>query len=327
VVLGWVPQPFITHLNAVQPSIAYFATEELGGDGRSVLNPIQKVEDPLYNECNDVHLIAPSSTITDINPNFRTYRDSSILHARAEYYLGLELINGSTDGVCTSDSLELKVNRKGDFPEDSAYEFVLSSPYRVYTWRYDSLPGMISVDKSEVLPFNYQAFIRGSIQVSSDTIEVVVHKKPSYGLAGPFIYCGSGASNVVKLLNDTSFQSYEWCYNGEVYYNEPLTITGSGHFQIKVTDRNGCFSLSNEHVIRESEMGPVEIQLKGEEDGYFQLQANIGEGFTYTWYRDDMLLYGVNSFTILVKVGGKYRVNISNGTCSSSSPPFILQVV
>lgn len=56
------------------------------------------------------------------------------------------------------------------------------------------------------------------------------------------------------------------------------------------------------------------------------LVAGTGTGFTYTWRRDGTVISGATTNSHTAKLAGQYTVEISNGSCSSTSAPVTVTV-
>lgn len=96
----------------------------------------------------------------------------------------------------------------------------------------------------------------------------------------------------------------------KLYSNQSslFACTSSGLFKIDV-----CSLLQNSSTISPS--GNIEI-ANGDT---LELKANLG-GINYIWYKDDVIINGVNTYNYIVNEGGNYKVIIEySTTCNATS--------
>lgn len=94
-----------------------------------------------------------------------------------------------------------------------------------------------------------------------------------------------------------------------------------------VSDATGCENTSLQSVTVSVQTAPPAIITPGPVAAVCQgdsvvLMASIGLNFSYSWYRDNVLLPGDTTYILTVKTGGDYNVKVANPTgCSSISNP------
>lgn len=128
-----------------------------------------------------------------------------------------------------------------------------------YQWYFNggTIPGATSPTYNAGVPGNYKCMVVIPSSCTFTTTEIAVSQMP---LPNPII-----AFNGVRLSTGTFYVTYQWYKNlnpivGATTYN--TLHTGDGNYKVRVTDTNGCQSMSDAYVVKG--MGTAGVATIGE---------------------------------------------------------------
>lgn len=135
------------------------------------------------------------------------------------------------------------------------------------------------------------------------------------------------------IYTDWAYSNYQWLKDGvEITdavssgYSAPET----GLYTVKITE-NGCTGTSEGVQVSYSPKPPLpEISALSDttfcEGGSVELHLNTGTGFTYQWTNNDIAVAGADSFYFETGIGGSYRAEVTNLSCTVKSNPINVSV-
>ncbi|GJM29968.1 MAG: hypothetical protein DHS20C17_26030 [Cyclobacteriaceae bacterium] len=126
---------------------------------------------------------------------------------------------------------------------------------------------------------------------------------------------GRDGSISLEVLDDNGPYTYSWS-NGATGPN--LSGLGLGVYQVRITDKHGCFMKENFIVYQNPIAVPVII--KSGDSLLVEEQATH-----YQWYKDGIVLEGSTSNSLKVHETGSYTVQISEDNCTNISEPFVAE--
>ena len=156
---------------------------------------------------------------------------------------------------------------------------------------------------------------------ASVTFDVDVHPNPAPVISpdGATTFCEGNSVNLFVTPFNTGDQP-QWS-NGDM--DDSVHVVASGTFTVTVTDVNGCqgtspslsVTVNPSPVAAITPVGPVTICT-----GFpATLYAATGPGYTYEWYRDNILITDSTGETLLVTATGIYSVHVTANNCTSIS--------
>ena len=186
----------------------------------------------------------------------------------------------------------------------------VSTPYTLtglqpntnYQWQVQLVCGLAVSPWSSTVPFTTLCDTPTAVISPSGTINVC---------AGP----------VVLSANTGTGLTYQWLNNGNVISgadNPTYSATATGNYAVVVTNSNLCSSTS---AIVSVSIGAMTGQITPSGTVSFcagsnaTLNATSGPGFTYQWYRNNVLLSSTNS-SINIGSSGTYYCVITSGSCT-----------
>ncbi|MBS1922823.1 MAG: fibronectin type III domain-containing protein [Bacteroidetes bacterium] len=186
----------------------------------------------------------------------------------------------------------------------------VSTPYTLtglqpntnYQWQVQLVCGLAVSPWSSTVPFTTLCDTPTAVISPSGTINVC---------AGP----------VVLSANTGTGLTYQWLNNGNVISgadNPTYSATATGNYAVVVTNSNLCSSTS---AIVSISIGAMTGQIAPSGTVSFcagsnaTLNATSGPGFTYQWYRNNVLLSSTNS-SINIGSSGTYYCVITSGSCT-----------
>jgi gliding motility-associated-like protein len=131
------------------------------------------------------------------------------------------------------------------------------------------------------------------------------------------------------LLSSTLAATYQWIRNGSQIAgatNPILAITQGGNYQVRISDANGCTSVSNIFNVQSVGANPIPL-ISGNPsfcpgDSTILTSNNLNPAWKNQWFRDGNLLPGDSLRTLVVKQAGVYVVSLTSprGCVSFSAP-------
>jgi hypothetical protein len=212
--------------------------------------------------------------------------------------------------VCNGSSLSLAANTSTNYS---------------YQWIKDNanMPGITTSSISITRTGNYSVKItEKECSVTSAAVKVTGSSlTANISPAGSVTLCTSG--EITLSANTGSSFSYQWFRNGVAIANATgflYKANMSGSYMVQIT-AGSCsdFSDATEVII-----GGVKADIQASSTslctGNIVLSTNTGSGFTYQWFRDEVLIKNAMGAQLVVNQAGKYAVKItSNNKCSGTS--------
>lgn len=139
---------------------------------------------------------------------------------------------------------------------------------------------------------------------------------------------------VILTTNNNTNYLYEWKKDGIIIVGATdfsYTTNIEGTYSVDVTNESNCKSTTNSVTISMISSTPVSITsnitptiCEGEN---VILNANIGNGFSYQWKKDDVDIVNSIFSSLTVNESGSYSVVLSNeNNCKSNSSPILVNV-
>jgi hypothetical protein len=138
-------------------------------------------------------------------------------------------------------------------------------------------------------------------------------------------------STVVLAAQAGGDFTYEWFFNGSSIKkgtDRQLEVNKPGSYSVKVLGA-GCTTTSRPVTVRASvlfaRIDPAGKSVVCNSNGLL-LSANKGTGFTYQWLLNKQPIAGAITPQWQAKETGSYQLQISDGTCTTVSPPAEVQL-
>ena len=184
-----------------------------------------------------------------------------------------------------------------------------------YLWSDNSAAQSISVTSGGT----YTVTVTDSNNCSGTASETVtVYPLPIATITpnGPTEFCDGGS----VILTASGGVSYLWSDNSS---SADLNISSPGTYTVTVTDANNC-SATAEQTVTVNPLPPAVISPSGPvlicSNNPALLSANSGPGYTYQWYRNNVILTGETNSQLSADSTGFYSVVVTDANnCSSSS--------
>jgi hypothetical protein len=144
--------------------------------------------------------------------------------------------------------------------------------------------------------------------------------------AGPTTFCTGGS--VVLNANTATGISYRWLRNNIVITGataSAYTATTTANYAVIVTNTaTGCADTSRPAIaVTVSTIPANTLSFTGTltfcQGSSVRLQAAVGTGYTYVWYKDSGIIPGATTSSYTATAAGVYYVVITNGSCSTTS--------
>ncbi len=154
---------------------------------------------------------------------------------------------------------------------------------------------------------------------SSCEVEVIVNPNPDPVIV---INCYTTVcEGTVATLTSTPATSYLWS-NGET--TQSIDVTEAGNYSVTVTNEYGCTGTSNAIVLTIIPAPEASITPEGITEVCYKNPvvycANAGDGLTYQWYKNGMIIPGSTGMCYTAYMAGDYQVKVTNAAgCSSWS--------
>ncbi|MBK7108396.1 MAG: T9SS type A sorting domain-containing protein [Bacteroidetes bacterium] len=154
---------------------------------------------------------------------------------------------------------------------------------------------------------------------SSCEVEVIVNPNPDPVIV---INCYTTVcQGTVATLTSTPATSYLWS-NGET--TQSIDVTEAGNYSVTVTNEYGCTGTSNAIVLTIIPAPEASITPEGITEVCYKNPvvycANAGDGLTYQWYKNGMIIPGSTGMCYTAYMAGDYQVKVTNAAgCSSWS--------
>ena len=194
-----------------------------------------------------------------------------------------------------------------------------------YLWSTGATTQSIDVNASG----NYTVEVTNASGCKSTSLAttVTVNTLPAATItaSGPINFCEGGK----VILTASAGSSYLWSTGATT---QSIEVSTSGKYSVKATNVNGCTATSAETIITVNPLPLANITPEGSttitQTGNVILRANTGNGQTYQWFKDKVLISSAVSETYTATSGGSYTVKVINSTgCETISDPVVVKSV
>lgn len=244
--------------------------------------------------------------------------------------------NNITITVLSSSNLNINdIVGKREFCENGSTELKPTVSGGVlplsYTWTKNatSIANTANFSASEEGDYILQVSDNIGCHAQSDLIPIKKIANPATPTINPplsTVLCYKGS---ILLTTEAKENSYQWILDSvqlNSAVNQSYMANSSGSFKLKVTNSNGCSSISDAIVIRVSDLrlGFIEGKVEFCEGSSTELSISISGGvepFKYEWIRYDTVLSQNNK--LIVKETGSYSLTVTdNAGCIAHTLPF-----
>ncbi len=164
-------------------------------------------------------------------------------------------------------------------------------------------------------------------QVVSDSQVVMVYENPNPGTIV--------SSNASPCEGDTTILSLDTLYDGYQWYNDTNLLTtvidqptieviDQADYSVLVTNQNGCSGFSSVFTYQ-TNSNPNFPQPSISLDSGLVLYVNNDPNLSYQWYKNNTVMVGENTSSLLVIDTGTYLLEVINSEgCSTFSNPLLI---
>ena len=320
----------------------------------SVLNPLISSSiwaQPMSSFCKGDSLLLRSNSNVGFNYIWKKdtttlpySTDSIFVHETGSYTVSQELLPGcgAVSSALPVFSMELEssglaASISSFCKGDSAVLRAINTGASRYQWLIDEavIPGAEDTFYIAKNPGKYSLVVFNAISCSdtSQTINVVVHELPKSTLrASNTIICNN--DSVLLIAPPVNSYSYQWFANNISLSGETdslLYTNAPGSYYCRISNSLGCEVESKQIVLKKSTLSKSSIIAPNGLEFCFGdsslLMGISGVGISYKWFKDSVLLNGINTRNYLTKVAGSYQVLISDTTGCESISSFAKVIV
>ncbi len=180
---------------------------------------------------------------------------------------------------------------------------------------------------------NYTVEVSIGACISTSLVETVtVNPTPSAVITpqSALSFC-TGGSVILDATTGVGY-TYQWYLNGVAIAgatNSAYTAIASGNYSVDITD-NGCTGSSIAVTVTINPAPTATITAAGATTfcvgSSVLINASTGAGYFYQWYLNGVAIGGATSSNYTATTAGSYTVDISLGTCVSSSNAIVITV-
>lgn len=235
--------------------------------------------------------------------------------------LTFSLTPSGTGGFCAGGNLTLQATN------NAAY---------TYAWTFNSSPisGATSSSLTVNAAGNYAVTATSGACSGTQTVAVSVIAAPTATItpASATTFC-SGNSVLLDASIGAAY-GYQW-FNGTTAIagatSGTYTATTSGNYSVRVTAGNTCQATSAPTSVTVNTSPTVTISVVGSTNlcsgQSVQLNATVGTGYTYQWYRDNGPITDATQASYTANTPGSYTVTTTLSPCSKTSSPVVVSVI
>lgn len=227
--------------------------------------------------------------------------------------LTFTLTPNGTAGFCTGGNITLTAT---------------NNPAYGYVWRRDGniIAGAITNSHTTAIAGNYSVTVSSGACSGSQSVVLSEVAAPVANITagGATTFCDG--SSVVLNGNAGGSYTYQWYRNAAIISgatNPTYTATLAGNYTVKVSAGSAC-EVTSASIPVTVNASPNAVITAGTatsfcEGGNVNLSASTGAGYTYQWYRNNVLITNATQQTYSANTGGAYTVVTTVATCSRTS--------
>lgn len=169
--------------------------------------------------------------------------------------------------------------------------------------------------------------------VTSNALKVTIRSLPSAEITAPkTVFCEGGK---ITLASQTNGSFFQWQKDGKDIPNATsgiYEVSQSGDYRVGVRD-DKCPQVGFSNIItinvKPSPEATISTDIKGVvyEPFKVKLNANVGVGLSYEWYKNDSLITNATTSIYEANKSGTYQVKVSKDGCVKLSEPFKISIL
>ncbi|MCB0396959.1 MAG: hypothetical protein KDD36_09915 [Flavobacteriales bacterium] len=191
------------------------------------------------------------------------------------------------------------------------------NPGNTYLWSTGATTASITVNTADTY---YASVTQGGSSFLSDITEVIISQFPDGNVipGGPLVFCDEDS---VILGAVAAGNSYVW-NNGATTRN--IVVKSTGTYSVNVTSPYGCTTASAQSNVTVNPLPNTVVNINGPTafcEGDSTILQAVQSGNQYLWSN------GATTQSVIIKTGGAYTVQITNGFgCTDESVPIPITV-
>jgi RHS repeat-associated protein len=157
---------------------------------------------------------------------------------------------------------------------------------------------------------------------TSNSVAITTGQSPTSSITGSSFFC-EGSSTTLTALSGTNY-AFQWIKNDTIIIgatNSTFVVNTPGSYIVQ-TSVNGCSAISSTHTV---EKRTVPISISGANEfchgNSVLLTASNGGGYTYQWFKDNIIIDGATNPTYTSSSAGSFKVQATANGCQKISAP------
>jgi len=211
-----------------------------------------------------------------------------------------------------------------------------------YQWQVNTGSGFVNIPGANSNTYtasssgDYRVFINNNNNCTSNsaplTVNVIALPNNTITASGPLNIC-TGSQVLLTGPTGTGL-TYQWQLGGVNIpgaNNFSYAANVSGYYTVQITSAN-CTSTSTQVNVHVTNHPPANILTPAGNsisicaDQNVSLQANTGNGYTYKWLHNNVIVPNQTASSLVASSAGTYQVVVSDNGCDSTSSPFTVFV-
>jgi hypothetical protein len=204
-------------------------------------------------------------------------------------------------------------------------------PTGSYSWSTGSVMQSITASSSG----SYSVTVTDANGCSGTSAPVVVTEYPAPNTTitpvGATTYCANSTSNYLMAAPGYSYQWKKGTLNLVGATDQTYYPTATGTYKVTTTDANGCSATTATGVsITVNSLPNAVLSTSGSLNicggSTKTINASVGVGYTYVWYRDDAVISGATASSYVASVAGTYTAQVTNSStgCTKLSNAIVI---